>query len=45
MAQVIGFRNISVHEYHDISLHIVWEIAINDLPALKQHFLNILQEL
>ena len=43
--QVIGFRNISIHEYHNISLHIVWEIATNDLITLKQLFSNILQEL
>src|ERR1051326_4396717 len=32
--QVIGFRNISIHEYHNVSFHIVWGIATKDLPAL-----------
>src|SRR5471030_3331873 len=30
---VIGFRNISIHEYFGINLHLVWEIAKNDLPG------------
>jgi uncharacterized protein with HEPN domain len=28
---IVGFRNISVHEYFGINLHLVWEIAKNDL--------------
>lgn len=32
---IIGFRNISVHEYFGIDFHIVWEVATNDLPDLK----------
>src|SRR5258708_2093798 len=43
--QVIGFRNISIHEYHNISFHIVWEIAAKDLIILKQQFIPILQEM
>jgi uncharacterized protein with HEPN domain len=43
--QVIGFRNISIHEYHNVSFHIVWGIAVNDLPFLKERFIIILQEL
>ena len=33
-----GFRNISIHEYFAVDFHIVWEIAQNDLPVLKQQF-------
>ena len=43
--QITGFRNISVHEYFGVDLHIVWDIAKNDLPALKQNFSNILKNL
>lgn len=32
---IIGFRNISVHEYFGVNLQLVWEIAKNDLPELK----------
>ena len=40
--QVIGFRNISIHEYHDVSFHVVWGIAKNDLPLLQEKFSKIL---
>jgi uncharacterized protein with HEPN domain len=32
---ITGFRNISIHEYFGVNLHLVWEIAKNDLPGLK----------
>jgi uncharacterized protein with HEPN domain len=37
-----GFRNISIHEYFGLNFQIVWEIATNDLPILKQQFTDIL---
>ncbi len=37
-----GFRNISIHEYFGVNFQIVWEIAQNDLPLLKQAFSKIL---
>lgn len=37
-----GFRNISIHEYFAVNFQIVWEIAQNDLPVLKQQFTNAL---
>jgi uncharacterized protein with HEPN domain len=33
---ITGFRNISIHEYFGVNFHIVWEIAKNDLPVLKE---------
>ncbi|MDB4923140.1 DUF86 domain-containing protein [Mucilaginibacter sp.] len=42
---IIGFRNISIHEYFGINLHLVWEIAKNDLPDLKQKIQGILTSL
>jgi uncharacterized protein with HEPN domain len=32
---IVGFRNISIHEYFGVNLHLVWEIAKNDLSDLK----------
>jgi uncharacterized protein with HEPN domain len=32
---IIGFRNIIVHEYFRINWQIVWTIATEDLPLLK----------
>ncbi len=40
-----SFRNISTHEYFAVNFQIVWEIALNDLPVLKQQFSEILSNL
>ncbi len=37
-----GFRNISIHEYFGVNLQLVWEIANNDLPYLKEKMHTIL---
>jgi uncharacterized protein with HEPN domain len=39
-----SFRNISVHEYFGVNFELVWEIANNNLPELKQQFLEILHQ-
>lgn len=36
--EINGFRNISIHEYFGVDYQIVWEIAQNDLPFLKEQF-------
>lgn len=33
---IIGFRNLSIHEYFGVNLQLVWEISKNDLPELKE---------
>ena len=33
---IIGFRHISIHEYFGVNLQLIWEIAKNDLPDLKE---------
>jgi len=38
---IVGFRNISIHEYFGVNLQLVWEIAQNDLPELKVKMLEI----
>lgn len=40
-----GFRNISIHEYFSVNFHLVWEIAQNDLPVLKEQFQETLLNL
>ena len=35
-AQIIGMRNIFVHEYFGIDTNLVWEIIKNDIPDLKE---------
>ena len=39
---IIGFRNISIHEYFGVNFQIVWQIVQDDLPMLKQQFSKIL---
>ena len=34
-AQIVGMRNVFVHEYFGVDTTIVWEIIKNDLPELK----------
>ncbi len=33
--KIKAFRNFSVHEYFNVSTHLVWKIIKNDLPDLK----------
>jgi len=39
---IIGFRNIAVHEYFAILWSIVWNTAIIDVPALQEKIRYIL---
>ena len=39
---IVGFRNISIHEYFGVNLQLVWEIAKNDLPELREKMYVIL---
>jgi uncharacterized protein with HEPN domain len=34
--QMIAQRNVSIHEYGDISAELVWQTVADDLPALVQ---------
>jgi uncharacterized protein with HEPN domain len=42
--QIIGMRNVFVHEYFGIDSKLVWEIIKNDLPILKDHINNCLKD-
>jgi len=41
-AQIVGMRNIFVHEYFGIDANLVWEILKNDVPELKERVKEIL---
>ena len=43
--QIKGTRNIIAHEYFGIDYEIVWEIAKNGLPELKEKIRFLLNQL
>lgn len=44
-AQIIGMRNVFVHEYFGVDTNLVWEIIKNDLPELKDKIKEILNSI
>ena len=44
-AQIIGMRNVFVHEYFGVDSSIVWQIIIGDFPELKERIIEILNSL
>lgn len=43
--QIIGMRNIFVHEYFGIDIDLAWQIIRNDIPNLKAKVIDILQKI
>ncbi|MFW5773848.1 MAG: DUF86 domain-containing protein [Tangfeifania sp.] len=43
--QIVGMRNLFIHEYFGIDLNIAWDIIENDLPSLKQALVSIFENL
>ncbi|MFO7891500.1 MAG: DUF86 domain-containing protein [bacterium] len=41
---IIGLRNILIHEYFGVDLLVVWEIIEHDLPLLKNKIQTILKQ-
>lgn len=41
-SQLIGMRNIFVHEYFGVDANLVWDIIKDDLPGLKEKIIGIL---
>lgn len=44
-AQIIGMRNVFIHEYFGIDKILVWEIISTDNPLLKEKILKVLAQL
>lgn len=41
--EIIGMRNVMIHEYDDVDLAIVWETVKNDLPPFIESLEYILK--
>jgi len=39
---IVGFRNIAVHEYFSVDWQIVWTTATQDVPALRTKITELL---
>ena len=42
--EIKGMRNIVVHDYGEVKLSVVWEVANHDIPILKEFCERKLQE-
>lgn len=38
--KIIGLRNMAVHEYMNLDLHIIWDTVQNRIPELKEKILG-----
>lgn len=43
--QIVGMRNVFVHEYFGVDSNLAWEIIKTDIPELKQRIIEILNRL
>jgi uncharacterized protein with HEPN domain len=44
-SQIIGMRNVFVHEYFGVDSKLVWDIIKDDLPGLKDKIIEILNSI
>jgi uncharacterized protein with HEPN domain len=40
--QIIGMRNVFVHEYFSLDNHVLWDIVNFDIPNLKKELIKII---
>jgi uncharacterized protein with HEPN domain len=40
-----GMRNFVTHQYFGVSLTIIWDIVVNDIPLLKRQIQDIINDL
>jgi uncharacterized protein with HEPN domain len=41
---MISFRNFAVHEYFSVNWQIVWDTAIEDIPAIEKQIAKVLEK-
>lgn len=44
-SQIVGMRNVFVHEYFGVDNRLVWEIIKNDIPEFKRKVIAITEAL
>jgi len=44
-AEIVGLRNLLIHEYFGIDIRIVWQVIQNDLPRLNKNIKLILKDI
>jgi len=44
-SQIVGMRNVFVHEYFGVDVNLVWEIIKTELPDLKIKIIEILSSI
>lgn len=42
--EMIGMRHVLVHDYFDVDLEIVWDVATTNIPVLKEQISKLLDE-
>ena len=42
-SQIVGMRDVFVHEYFGVDTRLVWEIIKNDLPEFKSKVISIIE--
>ncbi len=43
--RIADFRNVLIHDYDEVKLHLVWRVVQDELPTLKQQLTHILRVL
>lgn len=43
--QITGLRHVLVHEYFGIDSNLIWQIIIEDIPALKMNIQEVLSSM